>query len=72
MYLDLWDDILTPYEVIDALPGVPRDRSWPVFAEPWQAQVFALTVQLSQAGYFRWREWADTLDILLPARSRRA
>ena len=65
MYLDLWDDILTPYEVIDALPGVPRDRSWPVFAEPWQAQVFALTVQLSQAGYFRWREWADTLDILL-------
>jgi hypothetical protein len=51
VYLDLWDDILTPYEVIDALPGVPRDRSWPVFAEPWQAQVFALT--------------ADTLDILL-------
>ena len=22
-------------------------------------------MQLSQAGYFRWREWADTLDILL-------
>jgi hypothetical protein len=30
---------------------VPRDRSGTVFAEPWQAQVFALT--------------ADTLDILL-------
>jgi nitrile hydratase accessory protein len=57
--------ILTPYEVIDALPGVPRDSSGPVFAEPWQAQNFALTVQLSQAGYFRWREWADTLAVVL-------
>ena len=54
--------ILTPYEVIDALPGVPRDSSGPVFAEPWQAQIFALTVQLSQAGYFRWCESADTLE----------
>jgi hypothetical protein len=33
--------------MIDALPALPRDSDGPVFAEPWQAQAFALTVQLS-------------------------
>jgi nitrile hydratase accessory protein len=48
--------------------GLPRDSSGPIFAEPWQAQAFALTVQLSRAGYFSWREWADTLaDVLREA-----
>lgn len=42
-------------------PGLPRDSDGPVFAEPWQAQAFALTVQLSRAGYFNWPEWADQL-----------
>src|SRR4051812_22002703 len=37
-----------------AAPGLPRDKGGPVFAEPWQAQAFALTVHLSQAGYFTW------------------
>ncbi len=37
------------------------DRDGPVFAEPWQAQAFALAVQLHDAGYFGWDEWADTL-----------
>jgi nitrile hydratase accessory protein len=32
-----------------------------VFAEPWQAQAFAMVVQLHQRGLFTWREWADTL-----------
>ncbi len=33
----------------------------PVFAEPWQAQAFALAVKLSEQGYFTWKEWADAL-----------
>jgi nitrile hydratase accessory protein len=33
----------------------------PVFAEPWQAQAFALAVRLSEQGYFTWTEWAATL-----------
>jgi nitrile hydratase accessory protein len=37
----------------------------PVFAEPWHAQVFALTVHLNEAGIFDWPDWAarfsDTL-----------
>ncbi len=27
------------------------------FDEPWQAQVFALTVALNEAGHFDWAEW---------------
>ena len=33
----------------------------PVFAEPWQAQAFAMAVKLSAAGRFTWSEWAQTL-----------
>ena len=33
----------------------------PPFAEPWQAQAFALAVQLADAGHFTWREWTETL-----------
>jgi nitrile hydratase accessory protein len=46
---------------ISALPRLPRDAGGPVFAEPWQAQAFALAVQLSQQGQFTWNEWAATL-----------
>ena len=27
------------------------------FEEPWQAQLFAITVALNEAGYFSWAEW---------------
>lgn len=30
----------------------------PIFAEPWHAQVFALTVHLNEAGHFGWPDWA--------------
>jgi nitrile hydratase accessory protein len=42
-------------------PSLPRDESGPVFAEPWQAQAFALAVRLSEQGYFTWKEWAEAL-----------
>jgi nitrile hydratase accessory protein len=44
-----------------ALPQLPRDVGGPVFAEPWQAQAFALAVKLSELGYFTWKEWAAAL-----------
>ena len=44
-----------------ALPNLPRDESGPVFAEPWQAQAFALAVRLSEQGHFTWKEWAAAL-----------
>jgi nitrile hydratase accessory protein len=47
--------------------GLPQDGEGPVFAEPWQAQAFALTVRLHEAGCFTWTEWADTLAAELRA-----
>ncbi|HUC61267.1 MAG TPA: nitrile hydratase accessory protein [Alphaproteobacteria bacterium] len=32
-----------------------------VFAEPWQAQAFALAVELAEAGHFTWAEWTEAL-----------
>ena len=39
----------------------PQGRPAPVFAEPWQAQAFAMTLQLHQRGLFTWPEWAAAL-----------
>lgn len=39
----------------------------PVFAEPWHAQVFALTVHLSEAGRFAWPDWAERFGATLKA-----
>lgn len=44
-----------------ALEGLPHDRDGPVFAEPWQAQAFAMAVELHRRGLFSWKEWADAL-----------
>ena len=42
--------------------GIPTgDDGAPVFAEPWQAQAFAMTVELHRKGVFTWSEWAETL-----------
>ena len=49
------------------LPRLPRDAEGPVFAEPWQAQAFALALQLHAQGAFAWTEWADTLSHRLKA-----
>jgi nitrile hydratase accessory protein len=51
--------------VFAAAEGLPRDADGPVFAEPWQAQAFALTVRLGEAGFFTWREWAHELAAVL-------
>jgi nitrile hydratase accessory protein len=47
---------------------IPED---PVFAEPWQAQAFALAVKLSERGYFTWKEWAAVLSDELKQASER-
>jgi nitrile hydratase accessory protein len=50
-------------------PGLPLGPSpdgdgrgeAPVFTEPWQAQAFAMTLQLHERGLFSWPEWAAVL-----------
>jgi nitrile hydratase accessory protein len=54
-----------------ALPRLPLDDGGPVFAEPWQAQAFALAVRLSAQGHFTWKEWAATLAAELKADATR-
>ena len=44
------------------LPGLPKDEDGPVFAEPWQAQAFAMAVRLHQLGHFTWDAWATELS----------
>jgi nitrile hydratase accessory protein len=53
------------------LPGLPQDEGGPVFAEPWQAQAFALTVKLSGLGYFTWQEWTVSFSAALKAAADR-
>jgi nitrile hydratase accessory protein len=54
-------------ERIAALPRLPREQEGPVFAEPWEAQAFALAVKLSEQGHFTWKEWAAALAAELKA-----
>ena len=41
-----------------------------MFAEPWQAQAFAIAVELSAKGYFSWTEWTTALGEQLQAAVR--
>ena len=48
--------------------GAPgRSGAEPVFAEPWQAQAFAMVLQLHQRGLFSWPEWAAALAAQISA-----
>jgi nitrile hydratase accessory protein len=38
------------------------------FDEPWQADLFALTVALSEVGHFGWPEWTARFGATLKAR----
>jgi nitrile hydratase accessory protein len=40
---------------------LPDPAAGATFAEPWQAQVFAMAVKLSEAGLFTWPEWTEAL-----------
>jgi nitrile hydratase accessory protein len=68
-----WSDsnVTADSDRLSELPPLPRDEGGPVFAEPWQAQAFALAVRLSEQGYFTWKEWAATLADELKAAADR-
>jgi nitrile hydratase accessory protein len=64
-------DRAVPVESLAVLPRLPRDPGGPVFAEPWEAQAFALAIKLSEQGHFTWKEWAATLADELKAADNR-
>ncbi|MCZ4280027.1 nitrile hydratase accessory protein [Kiloniella laminariae] len=51
-----------PLTLCKGLPDLPRDEDGPVFAEPWQAQAFALAVRLCDQGHFTWAEWVENFS----------
>lgn len=51
-----------PAATLEQVAPLPGDMAGPVFAEPWQAQAFAMVVALHQRGLFTWAEWADRLS----------
>jgi nitrile hydratase accessory protein len=64
-------EFVGPAEHLGVLPRLPRDDDGPVFAEPWEAQAFALAVKLSEQGHFTWKEWAGALADELKAAAKR-
>ena len=49
------------------LPSLPRDEDGPVFKEPWEAEAFAMTLNLHAQGHFTWPEWAERLGAEISA-----
>jgi nitrile hydratase accessory protein len=49
------------------LPLMPRNDDGPIFAEPWQAQAFAVVVELIESEKVTRTEWADRLGAVLQA-----
>lgn len=45
----------------DQMPLPLTNDDGTVFAEPWQAHAFAITLQLHERGLFAWSEWAKLL-----------
>ena len=47
--------------VPDSIAQFFPDGEEPVFAAPWEAHAFALTVKLHEQGFFSWTEWSQQL-----------
>ncbi|WP_244642416.1 nitrile hydratase accessory protein [Phyllobacterium sp. 628] len=52
-------------ELITHSQGLGDGIDAPVFAEPWQAEAFALVLALHEQGLFTWDEWALALSSAL-------
>jgi nitrile hydratase accessory protein len=50
---------------------LPDQEDGRVFAEPWEAQAFALAVKLSEQGHFTWKEWTAALATEIKAAAER-
>jgi len=47
-----------------------RGENDPPFNEAWEAQAFALTHQLFEAGHFTWQEWTDVFATVIAEADR--
>jgi nitrile hydratase accessory protein len=44
-----------------SVQSIPRNTEGLVFRAPWEAEAFALAMQLNERGLFTWTEWAAAL-----------
>jgi nitrile hydratase accessory protein len=44
------------------MPPIPQDSDGPVFREPWEAQAFAMVLELYDRRHFTWSEWVRHLS----------
>ena len=58
---------MSRHDLLKSLPEIPRNAEGPVFREPWEAQAFAMAVQLHERGVFTWVEWAGALAVEIKA-----
>lgn len=49
------------------MPPIPQDEHGPVFREPWEAQAFAMALDLYDKGHFTWDEWVKTISAEIAA-----
>ncbi|HWW21036.1 MAG TPA: nitrile hydratase accessory protein [Steroidobacteraceae bacterium] len=62
---------MSPPDAAPAAVPAAAPAAAPVFGEPWQAQAFALTLELSRRGHFSWSQWTQALaEELQRARTR--
>ena len=54
---------MTIRSIADAVAacGLPESTG-AAFGEPWQAQLFAITLALHEAGHFQWSDWVGYLS----------
>jgi nitrile hydratase accessory protein len=55
------DAPLVPLDLV-AADALLREADTPCFAEPWMAQAFACSIQLSRQGLFTWSEWVEVFS----------
>ncbi len=54
-------------EAAGAVAPLPLCGDRPVFAAPWEAQAFAMTLALHERGLFTWPDWAQALSASIRA-----
>lgn len=53
------------HNLLQQVESIPRKYDEPVFNEPWEAEVFAMTINLHSQGLFTWKEWAGGLALTI-------
>ena len=52
---------------IDRLLHLPAANEGPVFAQPWEAQLFDMVLELARQGVFSWADWTKLLGVEIAA-----